>query len=137
MRKPVPALSLGVILFYTMAIAQQKPCTQAQNIQAEEESDTLRNWDALYKSYRAYEHCRNVSAAEGYSESIARILVDHWQTLPRLAQLSRQDKRFAAFVRVDETMASEDVAKIKDNAIHHCPSGLSKLCDKLRREADE
>lgn len=136
MGKSPAILIIGAILLCTAALAQHKPCTQAQNIQAEEESESLRSWDALYNSYRRYAHCENVSAAEGYSESVARILVNHWQTLPRLAQLVRKDQGFARFVRVDATMDMNDVAKIKDNSIHRCPAGLTSLCDKLRRDAD-
>lgn len=129
-------LAISAIFVGTAALAQRRPCTQAQNIKAEEESDTLRSWDALYQSYRNYAHCENVSASEGYSESVARILVEHWQTLPRLEQLARMDKGFANFVRLDATMNMDDVAKIKDNALHHCPAGLKGLCEKLRRDAD-
>ena len=74
---------------------------------------------------------------EGYSESIARILVDHWETLPRLAQLIDQDKSFGAFVGLGATMNMDDVAKIKLNAAQRCPGGLANLCAKLRKDADE
>jgi hypothetical protein len=122
-----------------------RPCTQMENDRfeqierqhlGEEESDTLRSWDALYSFYQRYGRCANVSVTEGYSESIARILVDHWETLPRLAQLSADDQGFAESVRVSETIAMSDIATIKDNALHHCPTGLAELCRELSREAD-
>jgi hypothetical protein len=30
----------------------------------------------------------------------------------------------------------QDVAKIRENAVHKCPKGLRKLCDKLIQSAD-
>lgn len=38
---------------------------------------------------------------EGYSESVARILVDHWNTLPRFAQLASHDAGFHPFLIAD------------------------------------
>src|SRR6266700_1683922 len=117
--------------------AQQKPCTDADRSQVEKDASTLRTWDALYRSYRQFRHCWNdVDAQEGYSESEARILADHWETLPRLAYLVKKDREFEGFVGLDATMSMNDVKKIKDNAIHHCPRGLSELCTKLNRDAD-
>jgi len=117
--------------------AQQKPCNHADRDQVEKEADTLRSWDALYRSYRQFKNCRDdVDAQEGYSESEARILADHWETLPRLAYLIKQDRAFGGFVGLDATMSMDDVRKIKENAINHCPRGLSALCTKLKRDAD-
>ena len=79
----------------------------------------------------------DVDAQEGYSESTARILADHWETLPRLAYLIRKDREFGDRIGLDATMDMDDVRKIKENAIHHCPRGLSVLCTKLKRDADQ
>jgi hypothetical protein len=118
-------------------LAQQKPCSDAERDQVEKEADAIRTWDALYLSYRQFRHCKeDVDAQEGYSESIARILAYHWKTLPRLAYLIRKDREFGDFVGLDATMSMDDVRKIKENAIHLCPRGLSLLCTKLKRDAD-
>jgi len=135
-----------------VAVAQEgsnnnvpRPCTSTGNDRFEEvqrqkdaeyESEELRDWDALDSFYERYGGCVSDFAAEGYSESIARILVDHWETLPRLAQLSADDQGFANSVRVGETIVPTDIAAIKDNAVHHCPAGLAELCGELWREAD-
>lgn len=133
---------IGVALLFSVfavhgAAAQTKPCSKTEHLRVEQEAVTLRSWDALYKSYRRYGHCDDVDAQEGYSESIARILVDHWKTLPRLAQLIEQDKPFGRFVGLDATMNMNDVTKIRDNAIERCPAGLATLCAKLKKDADE
>jgi hypothetical protein len=138
MSKSLSILTIGAILICTEAFAQREPCTQAQNIQAEEESGSLRSWDALYNSYRTYAHCENVSAGEGYSESVARILVDHWNTLPRLSDLAGKDPLFRQFVvlHVDATLRLRDLKKITSDAQTRCPSRLTRLCADLARKAD-
>jgi hypothetical protein len=140
MRKLVYQLCALCFLVCCAAQAQQKPCSQAEQDQVGNEAGSLRSWDALYKSYRQFRRCwnhaDNVDADEGYSESIARILADHWETLPRLAQLIKKDAGFGTFAGLSATMNMDDVAKIRDKALHHCPAGLSGLCAKLKKEAD-
>jgi len=74
----------------------------------------------------------------GYSESVARILSDHWNTLPELARLARKDSQFRAFVigHVDATLTMDDVRKIRKNAQTQCPMGLRTVCNDLAKPAD-
>jgi hypothetical protein len=116
--------------------AQQKPCTESEYRNMETEASQLRNWNAAYNYHRHYKRCEfDADAAEGYSESVARILVDHWETLPRLRELMRRDKTFR--IGLDATMDMNDITKIRQNAIQKCPTGLRDLCAKLRKSADE
>jgi hypothetical protein len=80
--------------------AQRLPCTDAESERALTEAltVTLRAWDTLYKSYRLYVNCDDGAIGQGYSESVARILVDHWSTLRRLASLATKDADFRHFV---------------------------------------
>ncbi len=121
------------------AFGQSKPCSKAAESQSEKESETLRTWDSLHKSYRLYGRCDNVSAQEGYSESIARILVDHWETLTRLGQILQQDQHFKAFVLggVNSTLNQSDVERIKTNAVQKCSPQLAGLCHELAKAADD
>src|SRR6516225_7917663 len=105
--QPMPRIFAVALLVMPIAVpvhSQSKPCTRAEQIQVENEAVNLRTWDSLYKSYKRYGHCDDVDAAEGYSESIARILADHWETLPRLAELIQKDRSFGRFVGLDATM---------------------------------
>jgi hypothetical protein len=120
-----------------VALSQERPCSQAEAQQSESEADTLRTWDALYNWYRLYARCNDVSAAEGSSESVARILVDHWSSLPRLSQLATGDKEFGRFVlsHIDATLETNDLKKIAENATQHCPAALLNLYKDLKKEA--
>jgi hypothetical protein len=93
----------------------------------------------LYRSYHRFAtRCDDGSIAEGYSDSVARILVDHWDTLPRFSELATKDHGFKNFVlrHVDGTMDSGDLYKVRETAIHKCPSGKNSLCVQLRRAVD-
>lgn len=98
----------------------------------------LRSWESLYKSYKRYGHCDDGAIAEGYSESVARILVDHWNTLSQLTSLASKDTKFLRFVlmHVDATLDTGDIEKIKVNATTRCPSGLHATCVQLKKNAE-
>jgi len=119
--------------------AQKQGCSDAASRRALDEAVTLRTWDALYTSYKAYRQCDDGAIGEGYSESVARILADRWNRLPRFAELAGKNAAFRAFVlrHVDSTLNTDDLEKIKENASTHCPAGLKKTCNDLARQADQ
>src|SRR5579863_4628673 len=117
-------LAIGCVSY-----SQQRPCPTLL--------PTLRTWDALYKSYRSYRSCDDGFIGENYSESVARVLVDHWNTLPRLASLAQENSDFQRFVlkHVDATLDMNDIEKINAKSRTQCPRGLQALCDDLRKQA--
>jgi hypothetical protein len=133
--------AIGALTLFVAAVsasAQQTQCTIAEAQRAESEAETLRSWDDLYRSYKRYRQCDDGAIWEGYSESVARILVDHWVTLPRFAQLADNEEGFRGFVlkHVDETINGEDARTIRANAQHACPSRLRRLCHDLMNQAN-
>jgi hypothetical protein len=122
--------------FATYVFADACPSEEARR--AELQSDNLRTWHALYKSFESYRECDDGAIAEGYSESVARILVDHWKRLPELADLSFKDPDFGHFVlrHVDATLDIGDLDKIRHKASTQCPVALRKLCGDLRKQAN-
>jgi len=125
----------ALMLSGCLACARQHPCTTVEGQRAETQTDTLRSWDVLYGSYKLYRHYDDGARAEGYSEAVARILVDHWSTLPRLASLAKNDSYFRRFIlkHIDATLDIDDIKKIKTNAKTRCPSELRAICADLRR----
>jgi hypothetical protein len=118
--------------------ASKHACTSLEGRHALDEADAPRTWDALYKSYLKFRHCDDGAIGEGYSESVARILTDHWNTLPRFVQLASKDAAFQSFVirHLDATLNMDDVQKIKQDAVTHCPAGLRTTCIHLVKQAD-
>ena len=132
---------LGLIVILSLAqtgLAEKRPCAHAEGLHALDEADTIRSWDALHGSYSLYRQCDDGAIAEGYSESVARILVDHWTTLPQLERVAANDIEFRAFVmkHVDATLSTDDLAKIRKNAQAHCPKGLRAICNDLANHAN-
>jgi hypothetical protein len=139
MMSPLRCLAIiGLALCVSTGLGQQPRCNHREAIRAEVDAEMPRSWDDLYKSYTLYRRCDDGAIGEGYSESVARILVDHWKTLPRLAQLASKDADFRRFVlkHVDETLVMEDIQRIKANAENRCPIGLRDLCHDLRKQPD-
>jgi hypothetical protein len=125
-------------MLFLPGYAEDHRCSMIEAQHAEAEADTLRTWSALYNSYKKYRQCDDGAIAEGYSESVARILVDHWDTLPTLVQLVKQTIGFQQFVvkHVDETLNASDLKQIAANAATRCPTGLRGLCKDLQKRAD-
>jgi hypothetical protein len=92
-----------VLAIVCVGYAQQRPCPTLLL--------TIRTWDALYKSYSSHPTCDDGIVGENYSESVARILVDNWNTLPRLASIARENGDFRRFVlkHVDATLDMNDL----------------------------
>lgn len=138
-RTIVATIGLIVTLLLAQASYPQKhPCSDGEARAALDEAGTRHSWDALYKSYKSYGHCDDGAIGEGYSESVARILVDHWNAVSRLAQLGHKDAEFQAFVlhHVDATLNIADVEKVRTTAKAQCPNGLRTLCGDLAKHAD-
>jgi hypothetical protein len=129
-----------ILTLWSQAISSQpRSCSSVESEKADREASRLRTWDALYQSYHRFAHCDDGSIAEGYSESVARILADRWDTLPRISVLSANDQQFQKFVlrHIDATLDTNDVKKIRRNAIHRCPSGEDDFCRQVKTAADK
>ena len=131
----IAIIIFGDIVGYT----QEHPCTDTEAKKAEDEAIGLRSWDDLYKSFKLYKQCDDGAIGEGYSESVARILVNRWNTLSRLETLGTKDAAFRRFVlkHVDGTIASDNVVKINKNVTLSCPKNLQKLCSDLKMQIDQ
>jgi hypothetical protein len=128
-----PFIAVLIATGNSVGQVRERPCTPAEAQRAEKEAETFRTWGALYQSFRVYGRCDDGAIAEGYSESVARILVDHWDTLNQLVLLGNKDRAFRNFVirHVDSTVKASDVDRIKMLAKTGCPKGSRALCDDL------
>ena len=119
----------------TVAGRTPRPCTPIEYRRTQDVASRPRTWDALYRVYKRYGRCEDTDASEGLSESVARILVDHWSTLPRLAELS-VDRAFIRFVlgHINASLDTKDVHRIGDMAVKSCPAGLDRLCADIEKQ---
>src|SRR5712671_3698967 len=131
------AAVLSAILLVS-ASAQTRLCSAVKARHADAAVDTLNSWGRLYQWYRTYRECDDGSLAEGYSEAVARNLVDRWQALPQLAALAKKDVSFQRFVlkHINQTLNGDDLKRIRVNAESRCPTGLRRLCSDVKKQAE-
>src|SRR6267143_5984162 len=127
--------ALPLLLFATSA--QQKECTHEEAKTAIDQADQLKDWRSAYEFFKHFGHCDDGAIAEGYSESVAKVLAKYWKHLDAFAKLASRDSDFEKFVlrRIDETADTDDLKAIVKNAKLRCPSGKETLCKSLERKA--
>lgn len=130
------ALSFVVAVTVLPERAAAEPCSEVDKPVAE----TGASWDALHSHFvRFVTKCGDDGAVyEGNSEAVLSLLDGSWNTLPRLAELTRRDTRFQAFVlrHVDDLMDYDTLRRIRDHAKTACPRDLSALCLRIADAAE-
>jgi hypothetical protein len=132
--------ALGVFLVVSgcaQAKSQSKTCRPAQAEAADEMVDTLNDWNIVNDYFKKYSYCDDGGIAEGSSEAIARLLVDHWDTLPELFKLVSRDRSLESFVlhHINTTLNTDDLNRIERNSSLVCPQGAASLCAGMREAA--
>ncbi|WP_245982611.1 hypothetical protein [Trinickia fusca] len=119
------------------SLAHAKVCTESAANAADAMVDQLDSWDKVNITFTKYGHCDDGEIAEGNSEAIARLLVDHWQTLPQLGALIKRNPPLKAFVlrHIDTTLDTGDLDKITTLSTSSCPAGMGALCRELASAA--
>lgn len=136
------ASALCVTLALTIAApcaGRAKACSPQAAEAADAAIDNLDDWRKLQKAFTVYGQCDDGSIAEGYSEAIARLLVDKWNTLPTLAALAGRDRAFRQYVthHINSTMDTNDLETIKRYSAFQCPPVAMALCQSLQRAAED
>jgi|ERR1035438_736225 hypothetical protein len=136
-RKQIAAIFILIILPQTRIVSQAIHCSYADSEKAFYEAGRLQAWDKLYHSYLHYSGCDDGSIAEGYSDSVVRILAHHWNTLPQAFPLFASNAGFYKFVliHIDATTEDDDLEMIRSNAIRSCPTGGNEYCVQIRKAA--
>lgn len=116
---------------------QTTQCTPAQAEAADQSVDSLDDWGTINVYFKKYRQCDDGSIAEGSSEAVARLLVDHWETLPTLVSLMGPNQPLKPFVlrHINTTLDTEDLRRIEHNASSECPDGAASLCRSIRETA--
>jgi hypothetical protein len=106
-------------------------CTKQDLDEIESKPLAFANWIDLYISYAKYKQCDTGGGiSEEYSESVVRLLDDHWNKLEQLWTLSRKHRDFKQFVlrHIDATTSDDDLKSIVEFANTKCSSGAQRLC---------
>jgi len=142
----LPAIAFSVLVFCGVAVAQEfrgppwfsaARCTRQDSDAADRDLDRLKNWEAVYRTFRLYRQCDDGGTAEGYSDAVVILLTEHWPTVSVLSKLARTNPEFEQFVllHVDSLMSPDQGKVIIDNAHNRCPKGAKQLCRRLEAKA--
>ena len=118
------------------ASAQIGRCSQQTIDALEKDSDSIRDWAKLRIFYHRYSACKidDAEVTTGVSESVTRMLADHWETLQKASSFFNQDPAFERFALagINITDSTDDLNRIDKLAAEHCPTNLHTLCGKIR-----
>jgi hypothetical protein len=121
--------------------AEKIKCSADEATKLEDESNKIRGWVLLHKFYLRYRACAPDDAVvtQGVSRSVARLLVDQWNTLPTGAGLMDKDAGFRKFVLdgINATVADDDLKTIKQRSQDACPAGGQGVCVEIEKAADD
>lgn len=142
------AVAIFVLVFCGAAAAQEfrgppwfsaTGCTRAISDAADRDLDRLKSWAAVYRTFRLYRQCDDGGTAEGYSDTVAILLTEHWPDVTELSNLSKSHPLFERFVlwHIDGLMSPEQSQLIKENARNRCPAGAKRLCRHLEKAVEE
>ena len=120
------------INFYSITFAEVL-CTDPSS--AEMSASSISNWEEAYSSYKEYKNCDDGSIAEGYSESISKLLAHKWNEISKLKQIIKTDNSFFMFVlkHIDETTSYQET--IYKNSKNLCPEGSEIICNQISEKA--
>jgi hypothetical protein len=131
------AFALGFFSFGPIVNAGE--CNRSDEIAAGDSVDRLGSWVRMYEVFRKYSQCDDGFIGEGYSEGVARLLVDRWNTLPQLAALTLKDPSFKGFVlrHINSTLNLKDLKRISVLASNNCPQASEPLCAAIKAASEE
>jgi len=111
----------------------------AEEKQAIDEVDHLKDWNALHRSFIRFSNCDDGAIAEGYSEAVGRLLALDWGRIGILAKLVASDDKFESFVlrHIDERLPKEMLDTIANNATKSCPATETVLCGKMLQRTQD
>lgn len=110
------------------------PCQEAERILF-----SAARWKDYHEYFRRFPQCDDGYLAEGASDEVVRMLAFEWRKLEDLRRIIKRDPAFQDFVlrHIDETCDRDDLNRLLRNAKEDCPRRSRRLCERMRREAEE
>jgi hypothetical protein len=127
------ALAAIPILLHAAAVHGGGTCSRNQEVEALDTAAYLSTWPSIHDSFQRFRECDDGAIAEGYSESVTRVLDTQWATIGTLAELGAKTPGFLAFVlrHIDETAPPDRLARIAARARSECPAEHENLCSQI------
>jgi len=114
-----------------------KRCSSEESRQAEAEAPLLSNWRDVYASFKQFSSCDDGAIAEGYSDTVGRLLANNWNEVSQLNQMTSSDVKFRSFIlyHIDGTLPKSELQTIIKNARDDCKANAVGLCKLIGSQA--
>jgi hypothetical protein len=91
-----------------------KDCTSEEGMAAEDIAARLTDWKQIYSAFERFSHCDDGAIAEGFTDSVVRLLATHWETLPQVASLENNPPAFRTFIlrHINDTADTSDLKRV-------------------------
>src|SRR4051812_27524572 len=91
-------ISILFVLFFGVTVVMAEPCSQENMKAADNAASNLKNWNIVFRFYQTYGQCNDGDISEESSDSIVKLLANHWSDIKELKRLSTSDPKFFPFV---------------------------------------
>lgn len=112
-------------------------CTPKGSVQVESSVSNLRDWQAVYASFRANKACNAEAVVEvwtAYSQVVAGLFANHWDKSNDFFRLASEHADFKNFVvkhLADEAIPEDVLQAIRVHAQSSCSSGFEAMCKEI------
>jgi len=127
-----------VILLIAMStVVSASQCSEREAYAAEVVVDYLDSWRNVHNAFKQFSMCDQGGVAEGYSNAIAKILVNQWSSLSSLYEATKVEPGYEGFIlrHINESIDENDLEAIYQSATNRCPPNNTTLCEKLAHAA--
>jgi hypothetical protein len=132
MTLPRACWAVALALACGAAAAADKPCSKADEANAEKAIERVVNWSALQKAWQDYRHCDSGAVGDVYTDALLRLIVE-WKNVDAFAAAVQKDAQFREFVHAHlrSPAAKDDHAAVYSRAKASCPKGMDAFCADL------
>ncbi len=128
---------LSLCIMCSNSPAKNRSCAINEAIEAETSISTLKDWAAIYDSFKKFRHCDDGSIAEGYSNAIVHTLADQWDEMETLVRFALTDVDFYKFIlkHIDASTDKSELEMVLTNSGKHCIKLNGTICDAINKRA--
>ena len=138
MRLTIARLACGALaLACATGAAAQKPCTKADEANANKAIDRITSWSTLNGTWKAYRHCDTGAVGELFTEAVLRLVID-WKNVDQLAN-AMKDQDYNDFIvkHLRSPEAKADAPDVYSRTKANCPKNLEAFCKDIAAAVKE
>lgn len=122
---------------FAAAASAQKPCSKAEEANAQKAIDRIASWPSLHSTWKQYRHCDKGTVGESFTDAILRLVID-WKNVSQLAD-AMKDSEYKTFIisHLQSPEAKPEAPDVYSRAKADCPRNLAEWCKELAAAVHE